>query len=69
VGEIGPKRRQAILKFVDSYTKRYGYAPTLDEIGIKLDIGKSTVWHHLRILKEEGRITHEVGRSRTIKVK
>lgn len=42
--------------------------PTVREIGTQVGISVATVHHHLSELKDEGLVTWEVGKARTIQV-
>lgn len=53
----GEKRRKAILKFLRTYIKKNGFAPTIQEIadGVQL-VSPNATRNHLRKLEEQGYI-------------
>lgn len=62
-------RQTNILAFIRSYTARHGEAPTLEEIGQKLDIASvSAVLKHVRSLEAKGRLTILPNQARGIRV-
>ncbi|HEU5043079.1 MAG TPA: hypothetical protein VFT75_02970 [Nocardioidaceae bacterium] len=65
----GIERRRAIMRFVKSYIKRNGYAPSVGEIAEAVDLSsKTAVRHHLAILVEEGELAVTPGRYRSLRV-
>lgn len=60
-------REQEVYNFILEYTKKYGYSPTLREIGEALYItGTNAVHRHILGLKEKGYITYVPKKSRTL---
>ena len=61
--------RKKIVDAIVSYMLAYNYPPEYEEImastGIK---SKSTINMHLKILEDQGVLTHEKGRKRAIEV-
>jgi repressor LexA len=58
-----------VLDFIRFYVSRKGYAPTVREIARGVGLAStSAVWHHLRRLERDGRVSHQAGASRTIRV-
>ena len=57
---MGLTPRQAeILAFVEEYTRRHGYAPTLAEIGRRFSLASvATVHKHISRLVAQGRLRH-----------
>ena len=52
------KRQKDVLDFLESFRKKSGYAPTLEEIGKKLKLSAvSTVHQHIKALEEKGYIS------------
>lgn len=65
----GIDRRRAILRFVRTYMKKNGYAPSIAEIAVGVDLAsKTAVRHHLEHLKGEGWVTWTDGRYRSLRV-
>ncbi|NMC99622.1 MAG: transcriptional repressor LexA [Bacteroidales bacterium] len=55
---ITPKQKH-VLDFITEYTKLNGYAPSLVEIGNKLNLAISTVHQHVMALKTKGYLKKE----------
>lgn len=51
------RRQREILDFFESYTKRKGLSPTLEEIAQALGVNKVTVFGHVAELEKKGVIT------------
>lgn len=64
----GIERRRKVLKFVEKFTQKNGYAPSVEEIGTGVSLSKTAVRHHLAILKEDGHITMQPGKYRSLRV-
>lgn len=66
----GEMTRSEIIKAIKTYIKTHGYSPTIQEIGEMVGLkSKSSVFNHLVILREEGRIETDNGfNPRTIRV-
>jgi len=63
-----PKERQ-LLDFIGQFIKRFGYAPTLKEIGLAMDIhSPATVHEHIEKLRVKGYIKKLDGTSRGLEV-
>ena len=64
---IGEERRQAILSFVDEYSKENGYAPSVREIckGVGLS-STSSVHRYLKQMSQTGRIAYKEHAPRTL---
>lgn len=67
MGERGDKQRRRIMNCVRSHIRKYGHSPTLQEIASTLDLGTSTVWHHVNKLKSDGELMADSHRSRTLR--
>ncbi|MGQ9808222.1 MAG: transcriptional repressor LexA [Armatimonadota bacterium] len=64
---LSPKRRE-ILDYIERHTQRFGYPPTVREIGEAVRLSSpSTVQAHLKRLAEEGLIVRERGLTRAIR--
>ncbi len=61
------KRRKEVLDFMKTYLKKNGYSPSLQEIQKKLNLASvSTAHFHVSRLKDEGYITKQNGKARSI---
>ena len=56
-----------ILRVIESYNEQYR-SPSLEEIGKRVGLAKSNVHEHLEILKAQGFIDIQSGKSRTIRL-
>jgi repressor LexA len=61
-------RQAEILTYIRDYQSRYGYSPTLQEIGDYLGINKVTVFEHLAGLQKRGLVRKGRHRARSVKV-
>jgi repressor LexA len=63
------KRQKELLDYLAEYIERYGYAPTLEEIGRNFSLGSlATVHKHLQNLERKGHIRRLPNRSRALEV-
>jgi repressor LexA len=63
-----PRQRQ-ILSFISQYIQKWGYAPTLREIGDALEVTSiATIAEHLRTMEEKGVIRRTQGKQRAIEI-
>jgi len=60
-----PQQNAVLLAVRDLYASR-GFSPTIREIAARTGLHKSRVGEHLERLRQQGLITWEVGKSRTI---
>lgn len=61
------KRQQQVYDFIDSYQQQCGYAPSLQEIAVHLEVrGNLGVIRHLQALEKKGLIRRAAGSSRGI---
>jgi repressor LexA len=66
MARISP-RRQQILSFIREFIDRKGYPPTVRDILHSCHISSpAVVQHHLKVLENEGHISHEPGIRRSI---
>jgi len=64
------KRKKQILDFVNHYTNKNGFAPSLEEIKKKTGLSSvSTVHHHLKDLEEHGYLKRHEGKPRSIETR
>lgn len=62
-------KKDEILKFLTSYIRKNGYAPSIREIGEAVGLtSTASVHYHLEILRQEGAITTDGVKKRTIRV-
>jgi repressor LexA len=66
--EQGKQRRKAIIAYVRTYQKDYGYSPSVREIAAEVGISPTGVRHHLQLLREAGKITSTPGRYRSTRI-
>ena len=50
-------RQMEILRFIHNYRDRFGYSPTMQEIGDHLHLTKVTVFEHVGALERKGALT------------
>jgi repressor LexA len=62
----GEGKRARILKFVQEFGRREGYAPSLREIGAELGLSVSTVSYHLSLMEADGSLRRGAGQPRTL---
>lgn len=62
-------KQEQVLLFIKSFIKEFHYSPTYSQIGMKLDIHRSTVRTHLMALQAKGWLVFNPGESRTILIK
>jgi repressor LexA len=58
-------RRRKILRFIQDFTQRHGYPPSLREIGAAVNLAPSSVSYHRSILEKNGYLSHGAGQPRT----
>lgn len=62
-------RRKLVYRFLSEYIEQHGYAPTIREIGDGVGISStSNVHYYLQQLQEEGLITVDNNKPRTIQI-
>jgi repressor LexA len=65
----GRQMRLAILKFVESFVERNGYAPALREVTAGVGLASwSSISHHLQLMRADGLVSWEEGKVRTLAV-
>jgi SOS-response transcriptional repressor LexA len=57
-------RRRKILRFIQDFTRRQGYPPSLREIGAAVKLAPSSVSYHRSILAKNGYLSHGPGQPR-----
>lgn len=63
------RRQQEILEFIREFTRDQGYAPSLEEIQQRFDLGSpATVHKHLKNLEEKGLLRKQPHRSRSLEL-
>lgn len=63
------KRQRQILEFMQSFIKKYGYSPTLMEIGKAMGLSSpATIHEHLKILEKKGIIRRNANEVRGIEI-
>lgn len=64
----GQARRREIMRFIKSFIRKNGFAPSLREISEGVGVSKTAVQHHLAILQDEGKIRLTPGHYRSLQV-
>lgn len=63
------KRQRQILEFIQQFIKKYGYSPTLMEIGKAMGLSSpATVHEHIKILEKKGIIRRNINEVRGIEI-
>lgn len=63
------RRQKQVLDFLQSYLRRHGYAPSIEEIGRHLGVASlATVHKHLTRLEDRGMIRRRAHQSRSVEV-
>lgn len=58
-----------ILDVIREYTATYGFAPSVRDIAVRVDLAStSAVHHHLRALAKAGRITYSATTARSVRI-
>jgi repressor LexA len=58
------EKQQAVLEFVEEFSRRQGYPPTVREVAAHFGIQPRAAADHLAALKRKGQLHREPGRSR-----
>lgn len=65
----GVKRRREIFDFAKGYIKEHGYGPSVDEMAKAVGLAsKTAVRYHLKQMIEQGVITMETGKYRSLRI-
>lgn len=64
---LTPKQKQ-VLEYIKKYIKKNQYSPSLEEIGRRFKLVKSTVHQHVENLKEKGYLNKAEYQARTIEI-
>ena len=64
---LTPKQKQ-IFEFIRKYIKEKDYSPSLEEIGRRFDLVKSTVHQHIETLREKGYLKKIENQPRSIEL-
>lgn len=68
-GTLPTRRELLILGAISDHMDRYGYPPSVREIGAAAGMSStSTVAHHLAVMQRKGFIRRDPGRARAISV-
>lgn len=63
------KRQRQILEFIQNFIKKYGYSPTLMEIGKAMGLSSpATVHEHIKILEKKGILRRNLNEVRGIEL-
>ena len=61
-------RQKEVLDFVTSYIKKRGFAPSIKEMGKRLDVAISTIHQHLKALENKGYLLKQKNQPRGIEI-
>ena len=61
-------RQMKVLVFIRNYYRKWGYFPTLQEIGDELGVNKVTIFEHLRALQRKGLLRRWRYRARSMQI-
>jgi len=61
-------RKKSLIEFINSYSQKHGFAPSIPEIGKRFNLAISTVHQHLQELEEGGYIRKEKNQHRGIEI-
>jgi repressor LexA len=61
-------RQLDIVRFILNYRARWGFSPTLQEIGDSLGVSAVTVFEHARALKRKGAVRHTPNQARSLEI-
>lgn len=64
--KVDPRTVASVIRW---HLERFGYAPTVREIAIELDVSVSTAKRALDVLEEDGVIERDRGRARAIRIR
>lgn len=65
----GIDRRRKIVAFVRKYIGKNGFAPSIEEIAVGVSLSsKTAVRHHLEKLREDGIVTMQPGKYRSLRI-
>lgn len=68
VRDVNPTAAQ-IVKFIRRFSKKTGYPPTYQEIADSIGVTRPAVYYHVLRLEEDGVLTFEAGKPRTLRVR
>lgn len=54
--------RQRMLNYLRHTFGQHGYLPTITDMTEQFEVSRSTVLFHLRMLREEGKLTYQDGK-------
>jgi len=61
--------REQIYDFIRTYIQAHGYGPSVRDIMLATEArSTSTIHHHLKVLRNEGRINYQDRRARTVRI-
>jgi len=61
-------RQAEVLGFIDTFTKRHSYAPTMREIGEHFKMSGKAAFDHVAALKRKGFLVSDSRKARTLVV-
>jgi hypothetical protein len=66
--KMGEVRRVQMLLFIETYSNKHGYAPTIAEVAEYIECSPSAAYRDLLALRACGRLKWEAGLPRTMRV-
>src|SRR3989344_6433783 len=60
------RKQKEVLDFINAFTKKHGYAPSIPEIGKRLKRAVGTIHEHVQNLEEGGHLHKEANKHRSI---
>lgn len=68
MGSVTPKQRK-VLQYIEGFTARAGYSPTLEEIATGVGVTKATVQQYVQALEEKGMLARRRYSHRSIEIR
>ncbi len=65
---LTPKQLR-VLTFIRDFTRAYGYAPTMQELGDEFGVSKVTVFEHIAALQKKGYLRRTKHKARSLRLK
>lgn len=61
-------RRKAILRFIERFKDRFGFAPTVREIAEAAEVAVNTICYYIKVFEKLGFISRHKKKFRTLSV-
>lgn len=66
--ERGNPRREQVMDCIATYRIEHDMSPVVSEIAAAIGVSRSTVWHHLKILRDMGFVSMDSSRARSLRI-